>query len=74
MEAFSEVLREHSSNRTFFDLQECFFRFTFDSFMRIGFQVGVDAKTICSVSSTLPFMEAFDEIQKSTGRRVLTPL
>ncbi|KAJ3034101.1 hypothetical protein HDU99_010744, partial [Rhizoclosmatium hyalinum] len=62
MQAFSEILDGYAETGKPFDLQEYFFRFTFDSFTRIGF--GVEVDTISDVSSTIPFMAAFDTVQK----------
>ncbi|KAJ3069841.1 hypothetical protein HDU99_002825 [Rhizoclosmatium hyalinum] len=72
MQAFSEILDGYAETGKPFDLQEYFFRFTFDSFTRIGF--GVEVDTISDVSSTIPFMAAFDTVQKRISRRIFTPL
>ncbi|KAJ3292531.1 Protein kinase alk2 [Rhizoclosmatium sp. JEL0117] len=71
MESFSKVLDTHAETGETFDLQELFFRFTFDSFTHIGF--GVDVGTM-STAGTIPFMAAFDAVQKRTSIRMFTPL
>ncbi|KAJ3237777.1 hypothetical protein HDU81_009016 [Chytriomyces hyalinus] len=71
MDTFSQVLSEHAKAGDEFDLQDLFYRFTFDSFTKIAF--GVDMNTV-SEKEKAPFMVAFDEVQARTAKRFLTPM
>ncbi|KAJ3076550.1 hypothetical protein HDU98_002542 [Podochytrium sp. JEL0797] len=71
MEYFCNVLESHAESDNEFDLQELFFRFTFDSFTKIGF--GVEVNTM-SATGTIPFMAAFDSIQARMFKRFMTPM
>ncbi|TPX70539.1 hypothetical protein CcCBS67573_g06476 [Chytriomyces confervae] len=71
MDVFSTVLEEHAASGLEFDLSDLFFRFTFDSFVKIAF--GIDVNSMTS-KEKVPFMEAFDNAQKTVADRVITPL
>ncbi|KAI8608671.1 cytochrome P450 [Chytriomyces sp. MP71] len=71
MELFGDVLQAHAQRGDTVDLQDLFYRFTFDSFTRIAF--GIEMDTICD-GKKAPFMVAFDEVQARTAKRFLTPL
>ncbi|KAI8620486.1 cytochrome P450 [Chytriomyces sp. MP71] len=70
MDIFSDVLSNHAKHGGEFDLQELFFRFTFDSFVKIGFGINMGAMR----GETIPFMTAFDNAQTHVFMRMLTPL
>ncbi|KAJ3256099.1 hypothetical protein HDU77_003270 [Chytriomyces hyalinus] len=71
MDNFSQVLSAHAKAGDEFDLQDLFYRFTFDSFTKIAF--GVDMNTV-SEKDKAPFMVAFDEVQARTAKRFLIPM
>ncbi|KAJ3076549.1 hypothetical protein HDU98_002541 [Podochytrium sp. JEL0797] len=68
MELLSQVIREHIGSEREFDLQELLFRFTFDSFTKIGF--GVEINTMIT-KGPVGFMDAFDAVQARCVRRNL---
>ncbi|KAJ3025857.1 UNVERIFIED_CONTAM: hypothetical protein HDU68_006584 [Siphonaria sp. JEL0065] len=69
MESFCKILDLRAETSQEFDLQELFFRFTFDSFTRIGF--GVEVNTM-SADGPVAFMTAFDAIQTRCAKRMMT--
>ncbi|KAJ3280461.1 Protein kinase alk2 [Rhizoclosmatium sp. JEL0117] len=71
MNEFSSVLETYSETGEEFDLQDLFFKFTFDSFMEIGF--GVQMKSVRAVDKA-PFMVAFDAIQSRIVKRVMNSM
>ncbi|ORY47209.1 cytochrome P450 [Rhizoclosmatium globosum] len=70
MHEFSSVLAGYAATQQEFDLQDLFFRFTFDSFMKIGY--GTEMKTVRS-SDKVPFMVAFESIQARLIKRLINP-
>ncbi|KAI8830266.1 cytochrome P450 [Chytriomyces cf. hyalinus JEL632] len=71
MDVFSTVLAGHAADGDVFDLQDLFFRFTFDSFTKIGFGINLGAM---NAKESIPFMSAFDAAQTHVFMRMLTPL
>ncbi|KAJ3058758.1 hypothetical protein HDU98_005177, partial [Podochytrium sp. JEL0797] len=71
MRTFSIVLANHAATGVEFDLQDLFFKFTFDSFTKIGFGIDMHSMT---AQTPIPFMHAFDNAQKVVANRFITPL
>ncbi|KAJ3100155.1 Protein kinase alk2 [Physocladia obscura] len=71
MKNFSVVLSVYAKSGEIFDLQELFFRFTLDSFTKIGFGIDLNSMT---ATSRVPFAVAFDSVQTKVFLRFLTPL
>ncbi|KAJ3356195.1 hypothetical protein HDU83_001774 [Entophlyctis luteolus] len=71
METFSTILSEYATSGEQFNLQEILFKFTLDSFTKIGF--GIDLESMQS-KTPLPFALAFDSAQTRMLLRFFTPL
>ncbi|KAI8620483.1 cytochrome P450 [Chytriomyces sp. MP71] len=71
MQVFGEVLAGHAAAGREFDLQELFFRFTFDSFTKVAFGIDMHSMT---AKEKVPFMDSFDNAQRVVVNRILTPL
>ncbi|KAJ3071410.1 Protein kinase alk2 [Podochytrium sp. JEL0797] len=69
MQSFGAVLSEFAPTGELFDLHELFFRFTFDSFVQIGF--GIEINTIRAAEKP-EFMVAFDSIQSRSAIRLFS--
>ncbi|KAJ3201838.1 Processing alpha glucosidase I [Entophlyctis luteolus] len=71
MDIFSSVLSRFADSGTVFNMQELLFKFTLDSFTKIGFGMNLDSM---NSSTPLPFALAFDNAQNRMLLRFLTPL
>ncbi|KAI9326081.1 cytochrome P450, partial [Obelidium mucronatum] len=63
-QVFSAEMESLSSE---FDLQDLFFKFTFDSFTKIGF--GIEMHSLSASDTDIPFMSAFDRCPTGSGKR-----
>ncbi|KAJ3328243.1 Protein kinase alk2 [Blyttiomyces sp. JEL0837] len=64
------LLNRSAQNNEIMDLQETFFRFTLDSFCKIGFGINLNC---LSNETPVPFAKAFDQAQGRMMERFVTP-
>ena len=70
MDALTLKLKDLSTTRQEFDLQDLFFRFTLDSFAYIGFGAHIRSMQ----NGKVPFADAFDRLQNMVDFRFFNPI
>ncbi|RIA88163.1 cytochrome P450 [Glomus cerebriforme] len=65
------ILQKNAKNGDVINLQDLFFRFTFDSFGRVTF--GIDFESL-SNEKPVPFAQAFDFVQSVVDKRFTNPI